>query len=74
MRFVKGFLRFWFDFIVGDDWRVAAGVVAALAIGGILVALEVGNDGAITLLALGALVAGLVAGLDSERRKVAHRT
>ena len=23
--------RFWWDFVVGDDWRVAAGVVGALA-------------------------------------------
>jgi hypothetical protein len=23
--------RFWYDFVVGDDWRVAAGVVVALA-------------------------------------------
>jgi uncharacterized membrane protein HdeD (DUF308 family) len=26
-----GFFRFWYDFIVGDDWTVAAGVIAALA-------------------------------------------
>jgi hypothetical protein len=26
-RFAKGFGRFWWDFIVGDDWRIAAGVV-----------------------------------------------
>ena len=29
---VKGFFAFWYDFIVGDDWRVAAAVVIALAI------------------------------------------
>ena len=38
MRFVKGFARFWWDFIVGDDWRIAAGVVAVLAAGAVLVA------------------------------------
>ena len=32
MRFVVNFLRFWYDFIVGDDWMVAAGVVAALVV------------------------------------------
>jgi hypothetical protein len=32
MRYVVAFLRFWYEFIVGDDWLVAAGVVAALAI------------------------------------------
>jgi len=32
MRHIVAFLRFWYDFIVGDDWRVAAGVVAGLAV------------------------------------------
>ena len=31
MRVLRSFLRFWYDFVVGDDWRVAVGVVAALA-------------------------------------------
>jgi hypothetical protein len=26
------FGRFWYDFVVGDDWRVAVGVVATLAL------------------------------------------
>jgi hypothetical protein len=29
---VRAFLAFWYDFVIGDDWRVAAGVVVALAI------------------------------------------
>jgi uncharacterized membrane protein len=28
IRWIGGFLFFWYDFIIGDDWRVAAGVVA----------------------------------------------
>ena len=31
MRVLRSFLRFCYDFIVGDDWMVAAGVVIALA-------------------------------------------
>jgi hypothetical protein len=31
MSRVRAFGRFWWDFVVGDDWRVALGV--ALAIG-----------------------------------------
>jgi hypothetical protein len=31
MNFIKRFLAFWYDFIVGDDWVVAAGVVVLLA-------------------------------------------
>ncbi|WP_420597299.1 hypothetical protein [Deinococcus sp.] len=32
MNYVVGFLRFCYDFVVGDDWRVAAAVVVALAL------------------------------------------
>jgi hypothetical protein len=32
MRYITGFVPFWYDFIVGDDWTVAAGVVIALAV------------------------------------------
>ncbi|MBC3840075.1 hypothetical protein GXW82_07355 [Streptacidiphilus sp. 4-A2] len=31
MNTLRGFGRFWYDFVVGDDWRVALGVVLALA-------------------------------------------
>jgi hypothetical protein len=30
MAYLRNFLLFWFDFIVGDDWVIAAGVVIAL--------------------------------------------
>ncbi|MBS2964721.1 hypothetical protein KGA66_16810 [Actinocrinis puniceicyclus] len=29
---LRAFGAFWYDFIVGDDWRVAVCVIAALAI------------------------------------------
>jgi hypothetical protein len=29
---IRGFGAFWYDFVVGDDWRVAAGVVAGLLV------------------------------------------
>ena len=32
IRHLSSFVRFWYDFIVGDDWRVALGVVLALAV------------------------------------------
>jgi hypothetical protein len=31
-RLITTFLRFWFDFIVGDDWHVAVAVAAALTL------------------------------------------
>jgi hypothetical protein len=41
MKYVVAFLRFWYDFIVGDDWRVAVGVVAAIALTALLAARDV---------------------------------
>ena len=32
MTYLRAFAAFWWDFIVGDDWRVAAGVALGLAI------------------------------------------
>jgi hypothetical protein len=32
VRRIKAFGAFWYDFIIGDDWLVAAGVVIALAL------------------------------------------
>jgi hypothetical protein len=32
MRYLRSFIRFWWDFIVGDDWLVAAGVAAAVGL------------------------------------------
>jgi hypothetical protein len=31
-RRVRAFLAFVYDFVIGDDWRIAAGVVAGLAV------------------------------------------
>ncbi|HEV3234039.1 MAG TPA: hypothetical protein VG329_05785 [Candidatus Dormibacteraeota bacterium] len=33
---IRGFLRFWYAFIVGDDWTVAAAVVAGLLVTALL--------------------------------------
>jgi membrane protein implicated in regulation of membrane protease activity len=30
MKYIKAFLLFWYDFIVGDDWVIAVGIVLAL--------------------------------------------
>jgi len=32
MNRLARFLRFWWDFVVGDDWRTAAGLAAALLV------------------------------------------
>lgn len=30
-RRLRAFAAFWYDFLIGDDWRLAAGVALALA-------------------------------------------
>ncbi len=36
MKYIVGFFQFWYDFVVGDDWTIAAGVVIALALTALL--------------------------------------
>jgi hypothetical protein len=38
MRALRRFGRFWWDFVIGDDWRIAAGVALALGATGALAA------------------------------------
>ena len=37
MRYVRTAARFWWGFVVGDDWRIAAGVAVALGLCALLV-------------------------------------
>jgi hypothetical protein len=36
MKYLRSFARFWWNFIVGDDWRVAAGLAVALGLTSLL--------------------------------------
>ena len=38
MKWLVGFGRFWWDFVIGDDWRAAAGVGLAIGLTAGLVA------------------------------------
>jgi hypothetical protein len=39
MNILRGIYRFAYDFVIGDDWKIAAAVVTALVVGfGMLVA------------------------------------
>jgi len=38
MKRIRAFGHFWWDFVVGDDWRSAAGVVIAIGVTAALVA------------------------------------
>jgi hypothetical protein len=66
MALLRGFLRFWSDFVLGDDWRIAAGVVLVLAAGAALVATGAVSDGVLVPLVGAGIVAvagvGIVVG------------
>ena len=36
MTRLRAFGRFWYDFVIGDDWRLAAGALVALALAGLV--------------------------------------
>jgi hydrogenase/urease accessory protein HupE len=65
MKYVIAFLRFWYDFIVGDDWRVAVGILVAI---GLTAALAAGDVSAWWVMPL-AVVATL---WGSLRRATRH--
>ena len=56
MKYVVAFGRFWWDFIIGEDWKIAAGVALVLAAGALLVAYTGLSDTAIALLAAGGIM------------------
>lgn len=60
MRVIYGFGRFWWDFVVGEDWRIAASVAAVLLAGALLVARTAVSDRFVTLACGAAIVASVV--------------
>ena len=55
MTLLRGIGRFVYDFIIGDDWKIAAAVVSALLAG--LLLLAVGVRPTVTVLVTAGLVA-----------------
>lgn len=56
---LKSFGAFWWDFIVGDDWRMALGVVLGLAATAGLARLAVPSWWVVPVVALGVLTFSL---------------
>jgi hypothetical protein len=77
MKYLKAFGRFWYDFIIGDDWKIAAAVVLALAVLAGLVVERALSDGALAVLGAAFIVCCFAAslaidvGLAGRRRPVA---
>jgi hypothetical protein len=59
MKCVVAFLRFWYDFIVGDDWRVAVGIGVAIGLTALLVGAGLSAWWLMPLAVVGTLFASL---------------
>jgi hypothetical protein len=68
MRFVSGFARFWWDFIVGDDWRIAVGVGFVLACGALLVAGTGASDPLVATVTAAGMVAVAITSIVASAR------
>jgi hypothetical protein len=58
MRILKGFGRFWYELLVGDDWKIAASVVVALALTAGVLTLTGASDHVVAVLGALLVVAG----------------
>ncbi len=58
MRYLKSFGHFLYDFIIGDDWKIAAGVAVALATLAVLVGEHALSDRTLAVVG-GLLIAAL---------------
>jgi hypothetical protein len=65
VRFLQAFVRFWYDFLVGDDWRIAAGIVLTLVLAALVAHGLSPLAGGVVVLA-GVLLTGAVALYDAE--------
>ena len=73
MRFATGFARFWWDFVIGEDWRIAAGVVAVLAAGALLVANTDAPDGLVAALTALGIVLVAIGSIAASALKAGRR-
>jgi len=68
MKFLKSFGQFWYDFIIGDDWKIATAVVAALIVLYLAVAAHLLSDTGLTILGGVLLVAAFAVSLAIDVR------
>jgi hypothetical protein len=68
VRYLIGFLRFWYDFIIGDCWQIAAGVVLVLGCGAWLSHSRVVREGLTApVVGLGIVLVAVVSLLTTAR-------
>ncbi|GAA1550153.1 hypothetical protein GCM10009804_03440 [Kribbella hippodromi] len=69
MKYLKAFGQFWYDFIIGDDWKIAVAVVTSLVI--LVIAMLSGafSDTALTLVGGALLMVAFSISLAIDVRK-----
>jgi high-affinity Fe2+/Pb2+ permease len=75
---VRAFGRFWWDFLIGEDWRIAAGVVVTLGLGALALRAGLCSDSLLAVLVAAGIVSVAVvsvagAGYRSANRPEEHR-
>jgi hypothetical protein len=77
VRFLKSFGRFWYDFIIGDDWKIAVSVVLALGVVVAAMSANLFGDTGLTILGGVAVVAffavSLAVDVRPKRKRRANR-
>jgi hypothetical protein len=67
--FVRGFGRFWYDFLIGDDWKIATAVVTTLAMGAAVLLAFSPPDKMFTPMMGAALMVAFVVALRIDTRR-----
>ena len=67
--FIRGFGQFWYDFLIGDDWKIAAAVVTTLAIGAVVLLTFSPRDQVFTPIMGACLMVAFVVALRIDTRR-----
>lgn len=68
MKFLKAFGQFWYDFIIGDDWKIAVAVLLALGVTLVAMAADLFGDTGLTVLGGVAIVVAFAISLAIDVR------
>jgi hypothetical protein len=68
VKFLKAFGQFWYDFIIGDDWKIAVAVVLSLVVLFAAMKAELFGDTGLTLLGGAVIVVAFAISLAIDVR------
>ena len=69
MKLVKGFGAFWYDFIIGDDWKIAFAIGLTLVVGAVVASVSATGAGWIAPVLGVALAIAFVVSLTIDVRR-----